>query len=452
MRGVVPLGGGRIEVREVPDPRPGPGEAVVALRNAGICGSDLHTAHNSWAEIGERQNLVIGHEASGVVAEVGAGVSPALVGTRVSVYHYRGCGLCRHCLAGEIVFCAGKRGYGWHVHGADADYLLTDARNCCPLPDQLTHLDGSFLACAAGTAYAALRKLEAVPGAPPCAVVGLGPVGLAAALLARAMGWQVIGLDRIAERRAYAEAQGITTVAPPAGGGGASGAPTGRLDNAARPRTEAVRTGSGTGTGGREASTGCVGHVASPPTEPVRAGGGTGAAGGERGASARRVASAGGSLTEPVRGVAGDVGGQEVPTGRVEGAAGPLTEAVRAATGGADPGRVFDASGSAGGLAAALEVVGRGGRVVTVGRGMWPLRFAPQVNVADLIRKQAQVMGSWVLPIHYYYDLVDLMVATGTSFAPLDAGRFPIADAARAFAEAEAPNTLGKVSLVWPDR
>ena len=366
MRGVVPLGGGRIVVREVPDPRPGPGEAVVALRNAGICGSDLHTAHRSWEEIGERQNLVIGHEASGVVAEVGAGVSPALVGTRVSVYHYRGCGLCRHCLAGEIVFCAGKRGYGWHVHGADADYLLTDARNCCPLPDELTHLDGSFLACAAGTAYAALRKLEAVPGAPACAVVGLGPVGLAAAMLARAMGWQAIGLDRVAERRAYAEAQGIATVAPPKNDHGADG--------------------------------------------------------------------------------------RDAPAGRVEGGPGPLTEAVRAVTGGADPGRVFDASGSEGGLAAALAVVGRGGRVVTVGRGMWPLRFAPQVNVADLIRKQAQVMGSWVLPVHYYYDLVDLMVATGTSFAPLDAGRFPIDDAPRAFAKAEAPNTLGKVSLVWPDR
>ena len=364
MRGVVPLGGGRVEVREVPEPRPGPGEAVVALRNAGICGSDLHTAHRSWEEIGERQNLVIGHEASGVVAEVGAGVSPALVGTRVSVYHYRGCGLCRHCLAGEFVFCAGKRGYGWHVHGADADYLLTDARNCCPLPDELTHLDGSFLACAAGTAYAALRKLEAVPGAPACAVVGLGPVGLAAAMLARAMGWQAIGLDRVAERRSYAEAQAITTVAPP------------------------------------------------------------------------------------------DVGGESSAalSGRVESGLGALAKAVRAATGGGDPGRVFDASGSEGGLAAALEVVGRGGRVVTVGRGMWPLSFAPQVNVADLIRKQAQVMGSWVLPVHYYYDLVELMVASGTSFASLDAGRFPIDDAPDAFAAAASPGTLGKVSLVWPDR
>ena len=351
MRGVVPLGGGRVEVREVPDPRPGPGEAVVALRNAGICGSDLHTAHRSWEEIGERQNLVIGHEASGVVAEVGAGVSPALVGTRVSVYHYRGCGLCRHCLAGEIVFCAGKRGYGWHEHGADADYLFTDARNCCPLPDELTHLDGSFLACAAGTAYAALRKLEAVPGAPTCAVVGLGPVGLAAAILARAMGWQVIGLDRVAKRRAYAEAQGITTVSAPANDHGAG--------------------------------------------------------------------------TPPAQG-----GGPEAPAGRVESAPGPLSVAVQAVTGGADPGRVFDASGSEAGLAAALEVVGRGGRVVTVGRGMWPLSFAPQVNVADLIRKQAQVMGSWVLPVHYYYDLVDLMVAAGTSFAPL--GRRPVPDRRRA--------------------
>ena len=366
MRGVIPLGSGRVEVRAIPDPHPGPGEAVVALRNAGICGSDLHTCHKSWEEIGERQNLVIGHEASGEVVEVGSGVEHALLGRRVSVYHYRGCGLCRHCLAGEIVFCAGKRGYGWHMHGADADYLLTDARNCCPLPDALSHVDGSFLACAAGTAYAALRKLEAVPGAAVCAVVGLGPVGLTATLLARAMGWQVVGLDRVAERRSYAAGLGVATV---------------------------------------EVAADDVSLEAPPP---------------------------------PGAGVE-----QE--------AAGRLVERVRAATGGLAPGRVFDASGSEAGLAAALALVGRGGRVVTVGRGMWPLRFAPSVNVADLIRKQAQVMGSWVLPIHYYHDLVELMVATGTSFAPLTAATFPITAAAQAFATAAAPATLGKVSFVWPE-
>ena len=358
MRGVVPLGAGRVEVRAIPDPRPGPGEAVVALRNAGICGSDLHTFHNSWEEIGERRNLVIGHEASGVVAEVGRGVERALVGRRVSVYHYRGCGLCRHCLAGEIVYCAARRGYGWHLHGADADYLLTDARNCCPLPEALSHVDGSFLACAAGTAYAALRKLEAVPGAAACAVVGLGPVGLSAALLARAMGWPVVGLDRSAERRRHAERLGVAAVA---------------------------------------------------------------------------------------------VDGPAAGAGVEQEAAGRLAERVRAAAGGRAPGRVFDASGSEAGLAAALAVVARGGRVVTVGRGMWPLRFAPSIDVADLIRKQAQVVGSWVLPIHYYHDLVELMVTTGTSFAPLSAATFPITAAAQAFAAAESPATLGKVSFVWPD-
>ena len=55
-------------------------------------------------------------------------------------------------------------------------------------------------------------------------------------------------------------------------------------------------------------------------------------------------------------------------------------------------------------------------------------------------------------PIHRYYDLVDLMVATGTSFAPLDAGKFAIDDAPRAFAVADSPATLGKASLVWADR
>lgn len=349
MRGVVPLGAGRVEVRAIPEPRPGPGEAVVALRNAGICGSDLHTFHKSWEEIGERRNLVIGHEASGVVVEVGRGVERALVGRRVSVYHYRGCGLCRHCLAGEIVYCAARRGYGWHLHGADADYLLTDARNCCPLPAALSYVDGSFLACAAGTAYAALRKLEAVPGAAACAVVGLGPVGLTAALLARAMGWPVVGLDRSAARCGHAERLGVAAVA-------VDGPAAGRLD-----------------------------------------------------------------------------------------------ERVRAAAGGRAPGRVFDASGSEAGLAAALALVARGGRVVTVGRGMWPLRFAPSIDVADLIRKQAQVIGSWVLPIHYYHDLVELMVTTGTSFAALSAATFPITAAAQAFAAAESPATLGKVSFVWPE-
>lgn len=187
MRGAVPLGNRNIEVRSIPDPEPGPGEAVVAVKSAGICGSDLHAFRKTWEGLGERQGLAIGHEAAGLVHAVGPGVARDLVGQRVSVYHYRGCGLCRHCLSGYYMLCPDKRGYGWHVHGADADFLLTDARNCCRLPDALTFEDGSIVACAAGTAYAALRRLEAVEGDGLTAIVGLGPVGLTAALLAQAL-------------------------------------------------------------------------------------------------------------------------------------------------------------------------------------------------------------------------------------------------------------------------
>ncbi len=84
MRGVVPLGNRVLEIRDIADPVPGPGEAVVELKSAGICGSDLHAFRRTWGEIGERQGLIIGHEACGVVHAVGQGVDRALIGRRVS--------------------------------------------------------------------------------------------------------------------------------------------------------------------------------------------------------------------------------------------------------------------------------------------------------------------------------------------------------------------------------
>jgi threonine dehydrogenase-like Zn-dependent dehydrogenase len=343
MRGVVPIGNGRIEIREIPDPQPGPGEAVVAVRAAGVCGSDLHAYKRTWEQLGERQGLVIGHEAGGVVAAVGQGVDAGLVGRRVSVYHYRGCGICRHCLAGNVMLCETKRGYGWHVHGADAEMLLTDARNCCTLPDTLTYEDGAILACAAGTAYSALRRLEAVTGECYLAVFGLGPVGLTAALLAQAKGWRVVGIDRSAARCAFAESQGVSVL---------------RVED-----------------------------------------------------------------------------DDETAAAALDRQHGAL------------PRRVFDATGSEGGLAAAISAVGVFGMVVTVGKGMWPLRFSPTLDVAELIRRQAAIVGSWVLPIHQVADMIDLMASADLSFSGLVTHRFPIDRAQEAFDTAAQDDTVGKVIL-----
>lgn len=214
VRGVIPQGSGKLEVREVPQPKAGVGEVVVRVMSAGICGSDLHAYQKSWEEIGERQNLVIGHEAAGFVHEIGQGVDDSLIGKRVSVYHYRGCGVCEHCVRGELMLCEHKRGYGWHMHGADAEYVLTDARNCCVLPDQLTFEDGSFIACAAGTAFSALKKaVDPVPGGT-CTILGQGPVGLSASILAKAMGHNVIAIEPAEKRRKFAESLGVRAVEP----------------------------------------------------------------------------------------------------------------------------------------------------------------------------------------------------------------------------------------------
>jgi L-iditol 2-dehydrogenase len=101
------------------------------------------------------------------------------------------------------MWCPERRGYGGPIHGADADLLLTDARNCMPLPDELSFAHGALMACAAGTAFSSMRKLQ-VSGEGTLVIFGQGPVGLCGLLVAKALGGRVIGIDPISERRALA--------------------------------------------------------------------------------------------------------------------------------------------------------------------------------------------------------------------------------------------------------
>ena len=121
------------------------------------------------------------------------------VGDRVVVYHIVGCGHCRNCRAGSYITCSAafpdKLAYGYQRDGGHADYLLAEEQSCLPLPDELSFVDGACVACGFGTAYEAILRAE-VSGRDAVLVTGLGPVGLAAALLAKAMGAErVIGMD-----------------------------------------------------------------------------------------------------------------------------------------------------------------------------------------------------------------------------------------------------------------
>jgi threonine dehydrogenase-like Zn-dependent dehydrogenase len=200
MRGLVFLGDRQVEFRDFPDPKPGPGEVVVAMRASGMCGSDLRPY-----QIGQSR-FVTGHEPCGVVAERGAGVSDvqAPIGARVMVHHYWGCGVCKHCRIGYTQMCVkGSRVMGSSADGANAEYVLAPAGSLVPLPDELSFPEGAAIACGTGTAYSALKRLG-VSGRDTLAIFGQGPVGLAGTQLATVMGARVIAVDPLPERRALA--------------------------------------------------------------------------------------------------------------------------------------------------------------------------------------------------------------------------------------------------------
>ena len=210
-KGLVLLGDRVAEVREFPMPEPRPGEILLRVRAAGICGSDLHFYRSTPQELGIRRGVVIGHEPSGLVEAVGPGVTRFRPGDRIAVNHTLGCGHCEYCLAGETVLCAENIGIAAAGYGGDADYALLPAGNCFHLPPALSYVEGAFIACTGATAYSALRKLSP-SGRDRLVVFGLGPVGLSAVVVGKALGATVYGVDLIAERMALAVELGATAV------------------------------------------------------------------------------------------------------------------------------------------------------------------------------------------------------------------------------------------------
>ncbi len=214
MRGAVFLGNRKIEIRNFPDPTPGPGEVVIEMKASGMCGSDLKfyrsppgAAQAALGLGGGAEPFIAGHEPCGVVAARGPGVPEreAPIGQRVMDHHYSGCGVCRHCRVGWSQLCrAGITVYGVTANGGHAEYLKVPARTLVPLPDELSFVEGAAVSCGTGTAYGALRRMQ-LTGGSTLAVFGQGPVGLSATLLGAKMGARVIAVETNPERLALAK-------------------------------------------------------------------------------------------------------------------------------------------------------------------------------------------------------------------------------------------------------
>jgi threonine dehydrogenase-like Zn-dependent dehydrogenase len=216
MTGVILPGDSTVQFREFDIPKPGHGQVVIRTKASSICGSDIraiYRAHWGKGPEGYQAGTIAGHEPCGQVAEVGPGCKRLKPGDRVVVYHISGCGVCEDCKHGYMISCHSdhRAAYGWQRNGGHAPFILVEENTCVVLPDSLSYVDGALCACGTATAYEALTRVK-LSGQDRLLVTGLGPVGLAASQLGKAMGAsQIIGIDISPARRKLAEDLGLCT-------------------------------------------------------------------------------------------------------------------------------------------------------------------------------------------------------------------------------------------------
>jgi 2-desacetyl-2-hydroxyethyl bacteriochlorophyllide A dehydrogenase len=182
-------GPGNIAYTEFKDPELRPGRVVIEVRAAGICGTDL-SLYN-WPESMVREfrpalPVVMGHEFSGVVSELAAGITRFKVGDRVTANPVLSCGTCFYCRTGRPQICDDRPLLGIGVHGCFARYIAVREENVFPLPPHVSFETGAM----AEVLCAALHALERVPVSlgDTVVVVGAGPMGFLVLLAAQAAG------------------------------------------------------------------------------------------------------------------------------------------------------------------------------------------------------------------------------------------------------------------------
>ena len=222
MKGAVLPGNSTAEIREFPVPTPGHGEVLIRMKSSTICGSDIrciYREHLGKGPEGYQPGMIAGHEPCGQIVGCGPGLRRFKEGDRVIVFHISGCGVCNDCRRGYMISCTSsyRRAYGWQRDGGMAEYIVAEEKDLVLLPDSLSYTDGAQVACGFGTVYEAIQKIG-ISGDDAVLVTGLGPVGLAALMLAKAKGAnKLIGTDAVPERLALAQKLGLADVVIPAG-------------------------------------------------------------------------------------------------------------------------------------------------------------------------------------------------------------------------------------------
>jgi L-idonate 5-dehydrogenase len=217
MLGCVIHGQGDLRVAELPVPRPGPGQALVAVRYGGVCGSDLHYwRHGGVGDFRLREPMVLGHEVVGTVVGYGTDASGPAPGSAVAVHPATACGVCPECAAGRRNVCRDTRYLGSaarfpHVQGGFAAQVVVPAEQVRALPDGL-ELRRASLAEPLSVALHAVRRAGEVAGRHVL-VTGAGPIGCLVVAAAEAAGAAHVTVsDLLPEALAYGRIAGAGTV------------------------------------------------------------------------------------------------------------------------------------------------------------------------------------------------------------------------------------------------
>lgn len=214
MSGVVQydLAPGAVELRELPLPEIGEDEVLLRVGGVSVCGSDIHQYHNthSWPV---RTPVVLGHEFGGIVARAGSRVRAFKEGDRVvSETAASICGECIYCRAGEYNLCPSRKGFGYGIDGAMADYVRVPARCLHRIPDNLP-FSRAALTEPCCVAYNCVTVNSRIRPGDTVVVIGPGPIGLLCAQMAKLNGAGrliVAGIAQDAPRLASALSLGAT--------------------------------------------------------------------------------------------------------------------------------------------------------------------------------------------------------------------------------------------------
>ena len=208
---------GVLKIMDLPTPTLRPEDALIRMRSAGVCHSDLHIVRGDWA--GMPPNMPLGHEGIGVVEALGPEADRYVaVGDRV-ILGLGGsgggywCGACEYCLRGQPRHCAQTRG----IMGTFSQEFRVWAKSLVKLPDSVGDEEAP-LACGGLTAYGAVKKLlrhQILPGRPVAVLGAAGGLGHYAVQIASSFGYKVVGVDIGEDRLSFVKSLGAHTVVSP---------------------------------------------------------------------------------------------------------------------------------------------------------------------------------------------------------------------------------------------